>query len=376
MAATTFERALAEAVGRIRRIHTSFDQQFPTVGLPDDDARYERHTNDTWMSGFWTGLLWLAYAETGDPALRAHAEALLPTFEKRLEQRTGLDHDLGFLYLLSARAQWQLNRDTHAKDVALRAAAKLVKRFRPEGGYIQAWGEVGSPGHNHTIIDSLMNMPLLFWAAAETGESRYRDAALTHVETCRKYLLRPDGSTYHSYFFDPETGTPTAPRTHQGYVNDSLWARGQAWAICGFALAAEWSGDARYREAAVQAARRFMAELPPDGLPTWDLRLAEDAPRYTDTSASVIATAGLLRLARQDPGATADWAVPQAHRLLEVVVACCGEGRPEAEGLLRGGTYHAVEGVGVETYFIPGDYFYLESLLAIHNRAPDFWGRG
>jgi unsaturated chondroitin disaccharide hydrolase len=369
-----FQTVLVEALDRIRRHHSAFGDRFPLVG---EETRYQLTGNNHWLAGFWTGLLWLAYAASGDEDLRAHAESLLPTFRERLERRVHITHDLGFLFTLSARAQWQLTGARKARDLALRAARDLEQRYRPAGRYIQAWGEVGDTEEGgRTIIDTMMNLPILFWASGQTGDARYRKAALAHAETGRRTLLRPDGASYHTFFFDQASGEPLGPRTHQGYADDSLWSRGQAWAIFGFAAAAEWSGEQRFVDASRQAARRFMAELPPDGVPTWDLRLPHDAPHYRDSSAGAIAASGTLRLARLVDGAERDEFHRSALALLTALVTNCFETKPDAQGLLRDGTYHAHKSWGLETYFICGDYFFLEALLALEGKAPDFWGPG
>ena len=163
----------------------------------------------------------------------------------------------------------------------------------------------GSEEGGRIIVDTMMSLPLLLWAADQTGDPQYRQAALDHAETSPGYLLRPDGATYHTYFLDQETGAPIGPRTHQGYADDSLWARGQAWAIYSFAVVGEWSGEPRFLEASRQAARRSMAELPSDGVPWWDLRLPGGAPRYLDSSAGAIAAGGMLRLAQLEAGGRA-----------------------------------------------------------------------
>ncbi len=364
--------ALAESLDRIRRHHRDFGDQFPVVG---EGTRYQLSENNHWLAGFWTGLLWLAYAASGDEDFRVHAESLLASFRERLERRVHITHDLGFLFTLSARAQWQMTGDERARQLALRAAKDLVQRYRPAGRYIQAWGEVGdSKKGGRAIIDTMMNLPLLFWASQQTGDSRYHEVALAHAKTSLDNLLRPDGASYHTFLFDQETGEPLGPRTHQGYADDSLWARGQAWAIFGFAVAAEWCHDGCLLDASRRAARRFVAELPLDGIPTWDLRLPEEAPHYRDTSAGAIAAAGLLRLAQLEGGDREVDVRRQAQQLLDALVAGCLETRPEAQGLLRQGTYHAHKGWGVEAYFICGDYFFLEVLLTSAGKAPDFWG--
>ncbi len=414
------EAALHGSLERIRRVHAAFGRRFPTVG---DGTSYQLTANTNWLAGFWPGLLWLACVATGDEGLRTHAEALLPTFEERLARRVHITHDLGFLFTLSARAQWQVTRhrngafvrttgrhrngafagttgrhrngafvgttgrhrngafvgtagrDRQARELALRAARELVQRYRPQGEYIQAWGAVGDPAEGgRMIIDTMMNLPLLFWASEQTGDPQYHLAALAHAETSLRYLLRPDGSTYHTFFLDQETGQPVGPRTHQGFADDSLWARGQAWAIYGFALAAEWCEEGRFLAAARQAARRFVAELPPDGVPWWDLRLPEDAPHHRDSSAGAVAAGGMLRLARLDDKVDSGEFRDSAVTLLGSLVAHCLETQPEAQGLLRHGTYHAHKGLGVDAYFICGDYFFLEALLALQGKKFDFWG--
>lgn len=384
MKPAVFQPALGASLDRIRRFHASYGLLFPTVG---EGNVYQLASNDHWLAGFWTGLLWLAYAATGGGDLRAHAGSLLPTFEERLDKQVHITHDLGFLFSLSARAQWQITGEERARLLALRAAQQLVRRYRPAGRYIQAWAEVGDPVEGgRSIIDTLMNLPLLFWASAQTGDATYREAALAHGETSRRYLLRADGAAYHTFFFDQESGEPLGPRTHQGYADDSLWARGQAWAIFGFATAAEWCAEARFLEAARRAARRFLRELPPGGVPTWDLRLPDGAPRHPDSSAGAIAASGLLRLARLEGKKTGDEFRSAGLELLHALVTGCLEADPLAHGLLRHGTYHAHKGLGVDAYFICGDYFFLEALLQAEvalggsggwaGKVPDFWGLG
>jgi len=307
--------------------------------------------------------------------LRDHAEALLPSFEERLKNYTHITHDLGFLFTLSARAQWQVTGDRAARQLALRAAQELLQRYRPRGRYIQAWGKVGDRDEGgRTIIDTMMHLPLLFWASEQTGDPRYRQAALAHAETSQRYLLRLDGASYHTFFFDQTSGEPIGPRTHQGYADNSLWARGQAWAIYGFALAAEWCQEERFLAASQQAARRFMAELPPGDVPWWDLRLPEDAPHHLDSSAGAIAAGGMLRLGRLIGQKNGEEWRTTALVLLKALVAHCFETNSSVQGSLRHATYHAHKGWGVDTYLICGDYFFLEALLEFEGKALDFWG--
>ncbi len=361
---------LQDALAQLQRYHQTFGALFPAHG---EGQTYKLTPNQNWLASFWSGLLWLGYAATGDKALRTHAESLLPSYSARLDQRIRLNHDLGFLFTLAGRTQHDLTGDNQSMALALRGADELLARYNPSGRYIQAWHEVGDADESgRFIIDSMLNIPLLYWVAAITNDSQYSEVATAHAETSQRYLVREDGSTYHTYILNPETGEPQGPRTHQGYSDDSLWARGQGWAITGFAIAAQWTGRADFLQTAERAAARFMAEWPPDTIPLWDLRLPPEAPQYPDSSAAAIAASGLLRLAHlaADGPRYQTW----AEQLIQMMIRDCFERDPEAHGLLRHGTLHAIKGWGVDTYQIFGDYFFLESLLMLHGRAPDFWG--
>ncbi|GAB4566524.1 MAG: glycoside hydrolase family 88 protein [Anaerolineae bacterium] len=372
--ATQLQHVREQLLERVTAHIDAFDRCFPAIG---HDHHYWLTVNNTWMAAFWPGILWLTYASTGDARVRERAESLLPLFRERLERRVHISHDLGFLYTLSARAQWQLTGDQGARDLGLAAAALLAERFNPRGQYIQAWGNLGDPQESkRTIIDSAMNVHLLFWAADQEPNPDYRRIARAHMETLQRHLVRPDGSTYHTYLFDPETGAPLGPRTHQGYADDSLWARGQAWAIYGFATAAEWCPETSFLDTARRAAQRLLDELPDDGIPYWDLRLPPHAPHHRDSSAGAIAAAGMLRLARLAKGAEGVYWYTQAERLLLALIQHCLDTHPEAQGFLREGAAHVPGGWGVGGYLIYGDYFFLESLQFYHGEGPDLWGPG
>jgi unsaturated chondroitin disaccharide hydrolase len=187
--------------------------------------------------------------------------------------------------------------------------------------------------------------------------------------------LRPDGSAFHLMAYDGSSGALIGPQTTRAFNAETLWARGQAWAIYGFALAAEWTGETRYIEAATRAAARFMAELPTDGLPSWDLRLPPEADHLIDSSAAAIAAGGMLRLAAITAAHGRERLMASAYKLLEKLVTRCAEDRPEGEGLLRHGVYDMRRPLsGVDAYTVFGDYFYLETLLSVLGSAPDWWG--
>lgn len=368
---STIDPVIDQTLLRLRRLAQKDNRRFPNYG---EANRYVWAENKNWLAGFWPGLLWLAYHATGDDLFRKQAAALLPTFAERLDQQIHITHDLGFLYTLSARAQWHLTGSRAARDLALRAAADLLGRYREPGRYIQAWGAVGAADEGGRIIaDTMMNLPLLFWAAAETGDKRYRQAAENHTRHSIKHLLRPDGSSHHTFFFNQDTGEPDHPATHQGFSDDSWWARGHAWLIYGFALAAHWCENDEFLDAARRSAHAFFNALPDTKVPLWDLRLPADAPTYQDSSAGVIAACGMLRVARL----SGDKQMRQyAEILIQALLETCLEEDPQGEGILRHGALHIPKMWAPDDYLIFGDYFFVEALLTLTNDVPDFWGPG
>jgi len=173
------------------------------------NLRYQAAGNTDWTPGFWIGLLWLAYEYTGDQKYRTLAESYLPSFRDRLNRGgPGVQtHDLGFLYILSCVAAYKLTGRTEARKIALHAANLLSERYFGKGRIIQAWGRLNDPDERgRIIIDSTMNMPLLFWAAAATGDETYSSIARNHLHQIARYLVREDGSTWHTYYINPDTG--------------------------------------------------------------------------------------------------------------------------------------------------------------------------
>ncbi|MFB9273744.1 glycoside hydrolase family 88 protein [Cohnella cellulosilytica] len=366
------ERTLRTTTANLPR----FTEKFPLVskGTP----KYELEDQTSWTEGFWVGILWLSYEYGRDPAIREAAVDAVASMKRRLEQNRQLDHhDIGFLYSLSAKAQWILEKDEQARGVALQAADTLMKRWRETSQLFQAWGPEGDPDNGgRIIIDCLMNLPLLFWATEQTGNPIYAERARIHAEKSRRFLVRGDDSSYHTFYFDQETGDSVRGGTHQGFRDGSTWTRGQAWGIYGFALAYRYTQEPSFLETAVRMARYFVAHLPEDDVAYWDFDVPQQEGTPRDSSASAIAACGMLEIAghlsaddpeRQD---LLDWAQRSAAALTERYFTA---GNPEEEGFLRHGSYSVRGGVSPDDFVIWGDYFYLEALLRLHQGTPGYW---
>lgn len=348
---------------------TSIEQRYQPRALPGHAAG----ANAGWTSGFWTGQLWQAYALTGQSHYRDAALIQLASFEQRLRDDIDLQHhDLGFLYQLTCVAADRLLDLAPARDMAMRAAERLLARFLPGAGVIQSWGPIGDIEQGgRVIIDGAMNLPLLHWASQVSGRPEFRAAARSHLERSLPHLVRADGASYHTFHFDPASGAPRHASTHQGLDDDSCWARGQAWGIYGLSLNHRHLPDMGLLAKAMRMADYFLAHLPPDGLCLWDLKLAYDSGEPRDSSATAIAVCGLLDIAAQlPPGAAHAHYHGQALRLLHALAAHCAARQPQ-DGLLGQGVYHRLADLGVNEATLWGDYYYLEALARVcHELAP------
>ncbi|WP_175400566.1 glycoside hydrolase family 88 protein [Paenibacillus sp. KS1] len=373
-----YTQAIENILAKTLNNMDKFGTQFPHVSL---DGKYQLNDNNDWTNGFWSGILWLCYEYSQDERYRQAAEATVASFHQRFEQKVVLDHhDIGFLFSLSSKAQWIITGDERARELTLDAADHLLKRWRDTidgSGYIQAWGTRDNEQEaGRIIIDCLLNLPLLYWASEQTGDPKYREIAEIQAEKTRRYIVRGDDSSYHTFFFDTETGVPIGGATHQGYSNGSTWTRGQAWGVYGFALSYRYTGNTAFLETSKRMARYFLEHLPEDSVAYWDFNAPVTADTYRDSSASAIVAAGLAELISHLD--TADPDRPYFEKMLStsmesLITNYATIGDDAAEGLLKHGSYYVHGGLSPDDYMIWGDYYYLEALMRLTRGIPGYW---
>jgi unsaturated chondroitin disaccharide hydrolase len=362
-------------LARIDRNLEVFTDAFPAPSSVD--GVYPAIDNIEWTNGFWTGMLWLAYEVSGEARYRAAADKQVRTFAARIQNEINVDHhDLGFLYSLSCVASWKLTGDIGARDAALAAARRLMTRYLPAAGIIQAWGDLSDPQQaGRMIIDCNLNLPLLYWASAETGDPIFKLAADRHIDQAARFIVRPDASTFHTFYMDPKSGAPVGGKTHQGFSDASCWARGQAWGISGFPLVHRYKADPGLIQVAARLANYYLNRLPADLICCWDLIFTQ-APHERDSSAAAITACGLLELARALPLTDPDRTAYEAAAVS--MVLALGEqyllplGAP-GSGVLAHAVYHMPNKVGVDEACIWGDYFFLEALVRLTRVWEPYW---
>lgn len=337
--------------------------------------------NNQWTCGFWPGEVWLAWERTGEDCFKNTALTLVDSFDHRIRSHIEVDHhDMGFLYSPSCVAAWKLVGSEKGRDAAILAADQLISRFHEKGEFIQAWGELGAKDNYRYIIDCLLNVPLLYWATEVTGSEKYANIAHRHVATCLKNSIRPDGSTYHTFFMDPVTGGPSHGATCQGYKDDSCWARGQAWGVYGTAISYRYTRKPAYLDAFRRVLAYYLERLPEDLIPYWDMTFTSGTEEPRDSSSAAIVACGLLEAAKYvGEEEAAAWRRLAAQMLKSLADHYAVQEGPDGIGIVRHGTYskkspyNTCTPEGVDECVSWGDYFYMEALTRFVKDWELYW---
>lgn len=346
-----------------------------------ENGFYPAIPNLSWTTGFWTGEIWLAYEKTHDERLKEAGAVHVQSFLDRIiNKREVAHHDMGFLYSPSCVAAYKLTGNEDAKRAAVLAADNLIGRFQEKGQFIQAWGELGVKENYRLIIDCLINVPLLYWATDATGDPKYKDIGQRHVKTAMQYVIRPDHSTYHTFFFDPETGLPIKGVTHQGYRDGSAWGRGQSWGVYGAALSYASLRNPEYIEIFEKLTDFFLTHLPENLVPYWDFDFDDGSDEPRDSSCAAVVACGMLEMAKYLPKEKADFYTGMARRLLKAISEnCFVTNKKESNGILLHGTYaksspyNTCPNLGVDECVSWGDYYYMEALTRLNSDWDSYW---
>lgn len=359
------EYALAEACKKIDFALPDFTDRFPSHA--SENNVYQRVENTGgWNTGFWTGILWHAYEMTGNEKYKSVALGQIPSYLYRIENKIGVDHhDMGFVFIPSCVAAYKLTGDEDAKRAAVLAADNLISRYHEKAKFIQAWGEYGKRDNFRLIVDCLLNIPLLYWATEVTGDPKYETIAYDHFNTTIDLCCRSDASTYHTYYFDPDTNKPLKGVTCQGASDESAWARGQAWGIYGPMLTYVYKKNDKALKTFKATTNYFLNHLPQDYVAFWDLSFndGDDEPR--DSSSAAIAVCGMLEgIKYMDPADPLRRTYVNAiNRIMNSLIDnYLTKDVPQANGLLLHATYGKPQNSGVDEMNIWGDYFYMEAL--------------
>lgn len=367
---TAYDWSCAQIARTAERLDGS--EQFPHV---TDNGRWrtwpadiyagwqgDRWSHGNWTCGFWVGLLWLALLRSREERFERWARQFGNLIRPR--QYDENTHDIGFIFYPSfALGSWVTGEEELEKP-AVQAARTLASRFNQRGKYLQAWGPLDHPlAKRSTAIDTMMNLPHLWWATKVTQDPTFSEIARLHASTSARYYLRPDGSTYHTYTFDPDTGAGIEGGTYQGATPNSTWSRGVTWGIYGWALAYREHRDPAFLEAAERAANYFVGALPADLVPPWDFADTDpSAPK--DSSATAICANAFLELSQIHP-------IPERRvyyrdlaeaMLMSLCNGYLGSDREGEEGILLHAVYSKPHADGIDSSVMWGEWFFLRAV--------------
>lgn len=376
----TFEHAALQYDYLLKQVEKTAREPGPegAVGQVQDKARtkpfprtFENHALRLvgpldWTSGFVPGSLWYLSEATGQAKWRKAAIAYTAATAPAKFDKT--QHDLGFMLYCGYGNGYRLSPNPAYRDALLAGATTLVTRFNPKVGAIQSWDPWPNTSWKFpVIVDNMMNLELLMWAARTSGDTYYRQVAIAHADTTIRHHYRPDGSSYHLVDYDPADGKVRARVTVQGHADASAWARGQAWGLYGYTMMYRETRDPAYLAQARRAADFYLghARLPQDKVPYWDFDdpAIPDAPR--DAAAAAITSSALIELSGFVDAAPGRAYLQAAEQTLRSLASPQYLARVGENGgfLLKHATGHKPAGTEIDVPLNYADYYFLEGLL-------------
>lgn len=328
------------------------------------EGKLHTSKSKSWTSGFFPGTLWYLYEYTLEPKMKEYAITYTNRLEK--EKDNTRTHDLGFMLYCSYGNGLRLVGDTAYNSVLLTGAESLTTRYNEMIGCIKSWNS-GKKWQYPVIIDNMMNLEYLFWASKATGNPKYKDISISHIEKTITHHFRPDYSTYHVVSYDTITGQVEKKVTAQGYSDESSWARGQAWALYGFTMVYRETQEPRYLEQAKHIAEFILnhPNLPEDKVPYWDFN-APDIPgaKRDASSASVIASA-LIELSQYVTKDLGDEYLKVAERQIRTLSSPEYFAEEGTNGffILKHSVGSLPAGSEIDVPLSYADYYYIEAML-------------
>jgi unsaturated chondroitin disaccharide hydrolase len=345
-------------------------------------GKWQQQDGYFWTGGFWTGELWQMYGRTRDAKYRTWAELW---GAKLLGQELQQNHDAGFLYFYSSALGYDLTKQEQLRSSALHAAERLEQLYNPTTRLIASWSLKG----DDTIIDTMMNLEILWWATQQTGDPKWGEIAKSHSLRTAQWFIRPDGSVIQSVHYNSgdnrqdfqlHGGAPrdtelklsndAAPgdwifaHTHQGLGADTTWSRGTGWAIYGFAVAYAETREPSLLKAAQRVADYALESLPDDSVPWYDFCDEGVHFRNRDSSAAAVIAGGLFRLSTlTDDKQQAEGYRAAGERIVQSLIdrylTPVGDADRTPPGVLRHGSSTRPN----DSMLTYGQYYLLEDLL-------------
>ena len=369
-------KQVKHALAELQQKDGSFDYTMEPRNILKGDKQKgwncRKATPEEWCDGFWPGILWMDYQNTKGGAVRKAAEGYTESL-KGIAYRPCYDHDIGFLMFCSYGKGYEVNHSQDYKNVILASADSLATLFNPIVGTILSWPREVKPRNwpHNTIMDNMMNLDMMFWTAKNGGNKLLYDLAVTHAKTTMQNHFRPDGSCYHVAVYDTISGDFVKGVTHQGYSDDSMWSRGQSWAIYGYTMVYRYTRNRMFLDFAQKVTDIYikrLKETSDDFIPLWDMddsRGTMGAPK--DVSAACVVADALLELQQYVGGEKSEEYKQFALQTLAQLSTSKYQSGKKNVAFLMHSTGHHPAGSEIDASIIYADYYYLEALNRVKN---------
>lgn len=326
-----------------------------------DDGSFKMVASRDWTSGFFPGELWYMYEYTRDDFWKQKAQQFTAPIE---DQKTnGGTHDMGFKMYCSFGNGYRLTGDAAYRDILLQSAATLITRYKPAVGCIRSWDHNRDKWQCPVIIDNMMNLELLYWAFKETKDSVYYRIATNHARTTLKNHFRDNFSSYHVVDYDTISGNVRIKQTHQGYNDESAWARGQAWGLYGYTMCYRETQLPEFLNQAENIAHYIFTHpaLPEDKIAYWDFDAPGIPNEPRDASAAAVMACAMYELSMYN----ADKA-EQYKKWADTIVESLSQNYRAAQNSNYG--FLLLHSTGARNFerdvpLVYADYYFLEALL-------------
>lgn len=349
----------------------------------DENGSYDDRSDDTvkwgpdnglnwWTNGFWGGIMWMLYQDTGEGLYQEIARNSETKLEQCFADYYGLHHDVGFMFMPTAVADYRLTGNENARKIGMHAANLLAGRFNPVGKFIRAWNDAGNDDtRGWAIIDCMFNISLLYWASEESGDPRFRQFAMQHADTVMQNFVRPDGSVCHIVEFDPESGEVVRSLGGQGYAEGSAWTRGQGWALYGFMISYLHTGKQEYLDTAKRVAHYCISNIPESGVIPVDFRQPAE-PAWEDSCGACVIAGGLLELADVLPECEQEIYRRAAFRILKTIEEKRADWSEDCDAIVQNcsAAYHNPDHHCTMSY---ADYYFIEAVYKLKQTGIFLW---
>lgn len=373
-----FSRTLARIAQKVADDERTIGVEFPQLTARDGSwvtlpaslsAGYhgQAWSHGNWFCGFWVGLLCASYLRTEDRKYLGWMRERMQLVAQRADDPN--THDIGFIFDSSAIPAFHVTGDGWYADLAVRAANRLRARLvnTRAGSYIASWGPLSDArARCSSAIDTMANLPLLYWAAKHTGDGSYHLAAEAHAQMTAKGFIRENGSTYHAVEYDTVTGQRLRGYTFQGFADESHWSRGQGWAIYGYVISARETGKVEYIELAERLADCYLQRLEGRRIPPYDFDATGEDAKVLDSAAAAVVASALIELGRihADAAKAKAWSI----RGCDMLQALCEDAFASEDsyrGALKHSCYSRPHREGVDSATMFGDFFFVEALCRV-----------